>query len=284
VIWASAQGKVNLYFQVGDLQSDGYHPVVSLYQALDLQERVGVEPSATWGVSVVSELPNLGEIPLDESNLVVKAAKVLAKFAGIENPQPMRFEIHKQVPVAGGMAGGSADAAAALVALNEAWCLGLNQGQLMQVGSTIGADVPFAILGGTALGSDTGIELTLHPAVVSQPIVLLINNNPLSTKSVFQEFDRLQLGEVLQVPDFVSESGWLGKNSLTAAAFSLLPELSGLAAQDFGCGPGLLSGSGPTLWYLAADEDAALACAGNIRAAGFQAVIAHPSDQGSRLL
>ena len=283
MIWATAQGKVNLFFQVGDLQPDGYHPVVSLYQALDLQERVGVEPSEKWEVRVVSDLPNLGEIPLDESNLVVKAAKALAKFAGIENPQPMRFEIHKQVPVAGGMAGGSADAAAALVALNEAWCLGLDQAQLMTVGGTIGADVPFAVLGGTALGSDTGIELTPHPAVVSKPIVLLINNKPLSTKSVFQEFDRLELGEILRVPDFETETGWLGKNSLTEAAFSLLPELAELAAQDFGCGPGLLSGSGPTLWYLATDEAEALACAENIRAAGFQAVIAHPSDQGSRL-
>ena len=218
MIWASAQGKVNLYFQVGDLQPDGYHPVVSLYQALDLQERVGVEPSGAWEVRVVSDLPNLGEIPLDESNLVVKAAKTLAKFAGIENPQPMQFEIQKQVPVAGGMAGGSADAAAALVALNEAWGLGLDQAELMKVGGGIGADVPFAILGGTALGSDTGIEL------------------------------------------------------------------AELALKDFGCGPGLLSGSGPTLWYLAADDKAAEVCAENIRAAGFQAVVANPSSAGSRLI
>jgi 4-diphosphocytidyl-2C-methyl-D-erythritol kinase len=283
VIWASAQGKINLYFQVGDLQPDGYHPVVSLYQALDLQERVGVEPSEKWEVRVVSDLPNLGEIPLDESNLVVTAAKALARFAGIENPQPMRFEIQKQVPVAGGMAGGSADAAAALVALNEAWCLGLDQDDLMKVGGTIGADVPFAILGGTALGSDIGIELTPHAAVIAQPIVLLINDKSLSTKSVFQEFDRLELGEDLQVPNFETETGWLGKNSLTEAAFSLLPELSNLALKNFGCGAGLLSGSGPTLWYLAADEKAALVCAENIRTAGFQAIIAHPSDQGSRL-
>ena len=284
MIWASAQGKVNLYFQVGDLQPDGYHPVVSLYQALDLQERVGVEPSGAWEVRVVSDLPNLGEIPLDESNLVVKAAKTLAKFAGIENPQPMQFEIQKQVPVAGGMAGGSADAAAALVALNEAWGLGLDQAELMKVGGGIGADVPFAILGGTALGSDTGIELAAHPAVVSEPIVLLISNKPLSTKSVFQEFDRLDLGEVLHIPSFETETAWLGKNSLTKAAFSLLPELADLALKDLGCGPGMLSGSGPTLWYLAADDKAAEVCAENIRAAGFQAVIAHPSRAGSRLI
>jgi len=284
VIWAAAQGKVNLHFQVGDLQADGYHPVVSLYQALDLEERVGVEPSDKWQVEVVSELPNIGEIPLDESNLVVKAALALAKSAGIDKPQPMRFVIHKQVPVAGGMAGGSADAAAALTAVNESWCLGLDQAALMKVGGSIGADVPFAILGGTALGSDTGIQLSPHPQVISQPIVLLINNKPLSTKAVFQEFDRLELGEELEVPDFVNGLDWLGKNSLTEAAFSLLPELRELAVQDFGCGKGLLSGSGPTLWYLADDVSQAQACAANMEAAGYQAVIANPSPLGSRLI
>jgi 4-diphosphocytidyl-2-C-methyl-D-erythritol kinase len=284
VIWAAAQGKVNLHFQVGDLQDDGYHPVVSLYQALDLEERVGVEPSDSWKVEVISDLPNLSEIPLDESNLVVKSALALAKSVGIINPQPMRFEIQKQVPVAGGMAGGSADAAAALTALNEAWCLGLGQAALMKVGAAIGADVPFAILGGTALGSDTGIELAPHPQVISQPIVLLINNKPLSTKAVFGEFDRLDLGEELAVPDFLNGLQWLGKNSLSEAAFSLLPELRALAREDFGCGGGLLSGSGPTLWYLAANDSQAAACAANIQAAGYQAVIANPSSLGSRLI
>jgi 4-diphosphocytidyl-2C-methyl-D-erythritol kinase len=154
----------------------------------------------------------------------------------------------------------------------------------MKVGSTIGADVPFAILGGTALGSDTGIELSPHPQVISQPIVLLINNKPLSTKAVFQEFDRLDLGEKLQVPDFVNANNWLGKNSLTEAAFSLLPELRDLAARDFGCGRGLLSGSGPTLWYLADNLSQAESCAANIEAAGYQAVIANPSALGSRLI
>ena len=284
MIWAAAQGKVNLHFQVGDLQPDGYHPVVSLYQALDLEERVGVEKSSSWSIKVVSELPNLSEIPLDESNLVVKAAKALAQSVGIENPQPMHCEIHKQVPVAGGMAGGSADAAAALVALNEAWCLGLDQAGLMKVGASIGADVPFAILGGTALGSDTGIELAPHAKVISQPIVLLINHKPLSTKAVFGEFDRLKLGERLRVPNFSVGREWLGKNSLTEAAFSLLPELRDLAAQDFGCGTGILSGSGPTLWYLAKDQVAAKNCAENIRLAGFESVIAKPSELGSRLI
>jgi 4-diphosphocytidyl-2C-methyl-D-erythritol kinase len=114
--------------------------------------------------------------------------------------------------------------------------------------------------------------------------VLLINNKPLSTKAVFQEFDRLELGEELTVPDFVNGLDWLGKNSRTEAAFSLLPELRELAALDFGCGKSLLSGSGPTLWYLADDLSRAESCAANIEAAGYQAVIANPSPLGSRLI
>ncbi len=114
--------------------------------------------------------------------------------------------------------------------------------------------------------------------------MLLINNKPLSTKAVFQEFDRLDLGEQLAVPDFQSGRDWLGKNSLTEAAFSLLPELRELAKQDFGCGEGLLSGSGPTLWYRAKDVSEADLCAAKIKAAGYQAVVANPSPLGSRLI
>jgi 4-diphosphocytidyl-2C-methyl-D-erythritol kinase len=120
--------------------------------------------------------------------------------------------------------------------------------------------------------------------VISQPIVLLINHKPLSTRAVFGEFDRLNLGEKLQVPNFLAGQEWLGKNSLTKAAFSLLPELRELAAKDFGCGTGLLSGSGPTLWYVAQDQAAAQDCAENIRQAGFESVIANPSALGSRLI
>jgi 4-diphosphocytidyl-2C-methyl-D-erythritol kinase len=284
VISATAQAKINLYFKVGTVRQDGYHPVVSFYQALDLTDKVSVEKSDAWQVEVISSLPNLEGIPLDASNIVVKAALELAREVGIPNPQPMRFVIEKQVPVAGGMAGGSADAAAALVALNEAWCLGLALEDLANVGSRVGADVPFALMGGSCIGYDTGIELRRTAQVLNQQVVLLINDAPLSTKAVFERFDQLHLAEPLTgTPDFDELGDWIGFNSLASAAFDLLPSLRDLAQQDFGCGKAFLSGSGPTLWYLAEDIDAAKKCASNIEAAGYRAVVANPSSRGAGL-
>jgi 4-diphosphocytidyl-2C-methyl-D-erythritol kinase len=281
---ASAQAKINLYFQVGPLRSDGYHDVVSVYQALGLGERVTVAPANSWQVTVESDLPNLDSIPRDEENLVVKAAFALAKHVGFINPQPMSFHIEKNIPVAGGMAGGSADAAAALVALNEEWCLGLELSQLIEVGKTLGADVPFALIGGTALGTGTGTDLKPIELGVEKEVVLLVNELALSTKDVFNRFDSLGLGSAnLEVPDF-QQSNWLGMNSLTAAAFGLLPQLSDLAARDFGLGKAYLSGSGPTLWYLAADKDQAAQAVASISAAGYRAFATGFSSLGARLV
>jgi len=154
VIGAKAPAKINLFFEVGPSRANDYHDVVSVYQSLDLFEEVYVEPAAAWTVTVTGDVgaEALAAVPTDESNLVVKAAKALAAKVDIDNPQPMHFKIVKRVPAAGGVAGGSADAAAALVALNEAWCLGLEQAVIMEVAAELGADVPFALLGGTALG------------------------------------------------------------------------------------------------------------------------------------
>ena len=142
---ATAQGKINLYFQVGPRLENGYHEVLSLYQAVALTETVTVTPSSSWSVNTTSDLVDTSGAPTDQSNLVVRAALALAQQAGIKNPQPMHFEVEKQIHVAGGMAGGSADAAASLVAINEAWCLGLDFPQLMAVAASLGADVPFAL-------------------------------------------------------------------------------------------------------------------------------------------
>ena len=117
MIYASAPGKLNLFFEVGPLRPDGYHSVISIYQALAIRQRVGVEPHSKWDVITEGDLPQqqLDLVPKDEKNLCVIAAKALAEYAGIANPQPMRFLTHKQVPVAAGLAGGSADAAASLI-------------------------------------------------------------------------------------------------------------------------------------------------------------------------
>jgi 4-diphosphocytidyl-2-C-methyl-D-erythritol kinase len=284
MISAKAQGKINLVFQVGPVRPDGYHDVASIYQALALEEKVSVEPSSSWVVETSGRVPGIESVPTGEDNIVVAAAKALAAHVGLDNPQPMRFVIEKQIPVAGGMAGGSADAAAALVALNEAWCLGLEQSDLMRVGAQVGADVPFALLGGTAFGQGTGTELT---AIAGQPelfVVLVFAPYGLSTKSVFEAFDR-----VMPAGDRVDENlseyyqDLIGSNSLVEAALSLRPELAHTLDLNLGMSGGYLSGSGPTVWFYSQSYAKALGGCELAKALGFPALITRTSQLGARL-
>ena len=258
MIGAKAPAKINLFFEVGPIRADGYHDVVSVYQSLDLFEEVHVEPAAAWSVTVTGDVgaEALSAVPKDESNLVVKAAKALAAKAGIDNPQPMHFKIVKRVPAAGGVAGGSADAAAALVALNEAWCLGLEQAKLMVVAAELGADVPFALLGGTALGLGSGTELTQLAPVESRFVLLVFSTPGISTADSFKVFDRLSPeGDVTIEPKRLQSAFDLalaGRNSLLEPALELRPDLWEL--MNLFPGKVHLSGSGPTLYLLGESE------------------------------
>jgi len=283
VTTALAQGKINLVFQVGAL-GNGYHEVRSIYQAIDLVERVTVEASENWQVVLTGELPNLDLVPLDETNIVVRAAMALAHSAGIDNPQPMRFLIEKQIPVAGGMAGGSADAAAALVALNEHWCLGKTNEQVAEVGALVGADVPFALLGGTALGVGTGTTLTKLEDCPELHIVLIINDSPLSTKSVFERFDAIYpQGQKLSNSLSESYMHLLGENSLLDPALSLQPQLHEILTLDLGIPGGFLSGSGPTVWFASESLELATEAFEKARELGYNAVQTKTSNLGARL-
>lgn len=291
MISARSQGKINLYFAVGSKRVDGYHDVLSLYQALEVFEEVGVEPSESWQVSIKSELPSqqLALIPLDESNLVVNAAKRLATFAGISNPQPMHFQITKNIPVAGGMAGGSADAAAALIALNEAWCLGLSLEQLSEVGALVGADVPFALLGGTAIGTGTGTDL--EPVVLPKSfhVLLLQSDFGLGTKTVFDKFDEKFpsgsnfVDKQQLIEDLANFGPSFGENSLTLAALELKPELRELLDLDLGISKGMLSGSGPTIWFYSESQSATLEAQNILTRLGHRSLLTKTSNLGARL-
>lgn len=284
MISAQAPGKINLFFQVGPVRENGYHNVVSLYQAVDLFETVSVETSSNWEIEVTDGSVDADKVPLDESNLVVRGARALASFVGIENPQPMRFVINKQIPVAGGMAGGSADAAAALIALNEAWCLGLDQEQLLEVGSKVGSDVPFALLGGTALGTSTGTTLQKVDLDLDLFIVLILNSESLSTKAVFDRFDELNLGEELASASPSELLSKIGYNSLQPAAASLLPNLDALSTKDFGIPGPYLSGSGPTMWCHTPEESSSLSAAKKIRDLGLKAIVTKTTRRAGALI
>jgi 4-diphosphocytidyl-2-C-methyl-D-erythritol kinase len=277
---ASAPGKLNLLFRVGDNREDGYHEVFSVYQAVTLRERVTVQKASQLEISVSGSIAQeqLALVPTDRSNLVVRAATELALFypSSTRAAEQLRFEIVKAIPVLGGMAGGSADAAAALVALAGLWQLELKEWELEAIGARLGSDVPFAILGGTAIGQGRGEKLT---RLESHPYhwVLVFSSKGLSTPRVFQQLDNLRsqrpsdpaadrtsvtaetvrkIRESLTSGDPSKLVSWL-ENDLQAPALELLPQLRETLqlAQSLGALHAQLSGSGPTIFLLAEGED-----------------------------
>jgi 4-diphosphocytidyl-2C-methyl-D-erythritol kinase len=289
VIYASAPGKLNLFFEVGALRADGYHPVISIYQSLAIRQRVGVEASDRWEVSTTGNLPQqqLDRVPTDQSNLCVIAAKELARYAGIQSVQPMKFFTQKEVPVAAGLAGGSADAAASLLALNQAWDLNLSFEQLTEVASKVGSDVPFSLLGGTALGLDTGIQLRKLEDLPVKHVVLLVSPIGLSTREVFRTFDEMfPKGDINQSAEMVVEglsSGrGLGKNSLLQPALKLREELEAYQHLIEGT-KGYLSGSGPTIYFITEDRDQATAWNQKLASLGHFTILTTTSTTGALL-
>lgn len=287
MIYASAPGKLNLFFEVGPLRPDGFHSVTSVYQALAIRQTVGVEPNEKWEVRTDGDLPQvqLDRVPKDETNLCVIAAKALAEYSGIANPQPMLFKTFKQVPVAAGLAGGSADAAAALIALNKAWKLELTHNQLTEVASQVGSDVPFSLLGGTALGLDTGIKLEKLEDLPKMHVVLLVSPIGLSTKEVFARFDQLFPNgdltlESTRAVTAVQDGTNIGKNSLLEPALSLRPELADYQSILPNT-RGHLSGSGPTIYFLTQSLEQAAAWQLELTSLGHFAIQTTTSNLGA---
>ncbi|MFT4213447.1 MAG: 4-(cytidine 5'-diphospho)-2-C-methyl-D-erythritol kinase, partial [Microbacterium sp.] len=260
-----APGKVNIAFAVGDVQPDGYHDVASVYQALSLYEDLWVEVAEADEITVTGDVDVSG-VPRDGTNLAVRAARLVAEHAQWDGG--IRLHVHKGVPVAGGMGGGSADAAAALVAVNELLGAGLSTIELQELGAQLGADVPFAVLGGTAIG--TGRGDVLAPALVRGRFdwVLVTSGAGMSTPAVYRELDRLRgvpdiapdhsvprvdpaVLHALRAGDAAALAGVV-RNDLQDAAFSLRPELEGALAAGARAGAlgGLVSGSGPTVALL----------------------------------
>lgn len=301
---ASAPGKTNLFFAVGPLLKDGYHQVASVYQALNLREYVVVSAVDDWRVSVTGSLPaaQLAGVPTDKTNLVVEAAWFVAAEAGIEQPAPISFAIQKHVPVAGGMGGGSADAAAALVAVNELWCTGVSVKKLRKSAGALGADVPFAMLGETAVGTGIGDDLEVIANVPTLHWVLVPNELGLSTPKVYAKLDELRAARGIdptKVPEAKVSKEFMAalkagdphqlapllRNDLQEAALALRPELGLLlkAGTDAGALAAIVSGSGPTLALLASNADDAQAIASRMRVYAGNALATSGPAAGARI-
>lgn len=256
--------KVNLELSVGPVRDDGYHDLVNVFHAVSLFDEVTATPADSLSVSV--EGP--AGVPTGPDNLAARAATLLAVHLGVR--PDVALHIRKDIPVAGGMAGGSADAAAALVACDALWDARLDPETLLELGAQIGSDVPFALLGGTAVGLGRGERLTTVEVAGEFHWVFGYASGGLSTPAVYAECDRLRAVEGAPLPwPRVSDElmaalktgdavglGQALDNDLQPAALSLRPSLSAALAAGHALGAlgSLVSGSGPTCAFLASSE------------------------------
>jgi 4-diphosphocytidyl-2-C-methyl-D-erythritol kinase len=274
-------GKVNLHLGVGDVRGDGYHDLSTVFQAVALTDDVTVSVADDPGVEVAGE--GSDSVPTGASNLAWRAVQTLATHVGRDPDDPkVRVSIRKGIPVAGGMAGGSADAAATLVALAGLWRLEMGRDELAEIAAGLGSDVPFLLHGGNALGTGRGEQIV---PVLSRHVyhwVLAFDRRGLSTPNVYTELDRLRaegdpprvgsvepLLEALATGDPRQLALLLG-NDLQAAAVSLRPSLRRTlrAGVSAGALAGLVSGSGPTCAFLCTDGQSAVEVAAELSGAG----------------
>ncbi|WP_111509573.1 4-(cytidine 5'-diphospho)-2-C-methyl-D-erythritol kinase [Mycobacterium kyogaense] len=274
-------GKVNLYLEVGDRRPDGYHELSTVFHAVSLLDEVTVTTADVLSLEISGE--GADSLPTDERNLAWRAAELMAEHVG--RAPDVAIAIEKTIPVAGGMAGGSADAAAVLVAMNELWELGVPRRDLHALAAQLGSDVPFALHGGTALGTGRGEELATVLTRNTFHWVLAFADGGLSTARVFGEIDRLRDAQDHSLParlesaepvlaalatgDPAALAPLLG-NDLQPAALTLDPGLRRTlrAGVEAGALAGVVSGSGPTCAFLCASAGAAVDVGTELAGAG----------------
>lgn len=301
VVHARAPGKINVFLGVGALGDDGYHEIATAYQAVSLYEEVRACHAPDFSVDFTGSV-DVSELLTDGSNLALRAAALLARTTGYR--KGVKLAIEKNVPVAGGMGGGSADAAATLVACDALWGTGLSRDDLLELAAQLGADVPFAFTGGTAIGTGRGDQLSPALAKGSFQWVLAFADFGMSTPTVYQELDRHRERHVLDIfpaevqpivdanvlqalragdPHMLAECM---VNDLQAPALHLEPGLNKVIelGEENGALAGIVSGSGPTIAFLAADLDNALELQIALSAARFTVVRVTGPVHGARIV
>ncbi|WEB42171.1 4-(cytidine 5'-diphospho)-2-C-methyl-D-erythritol kinase [Streptomyces yunnanensis] len=277
--------KVNVQLAVGGRRPDGFHDLANVFLAVGLYDEVTATPADALTLTCTG--PDADQVPLDDTNLAARAARALAARHGLD--PAVHLHIAKDIPVAGGMAGGSADAAGALLACDTLWGTGATQDELLAICAELGSDVPFSLVGGAALGRGRGELLEPLPVGGTFHWVFAVADGGLSTPAVYKECDRLRDASgtgatTADIPDPEPSPALLAAlrtgdpaalaaaldNDLQAAALSLRPSLAATlaAGTDAGALAALVSGSGPTTAFLAADADQADRVATALRASG----------------
>jgi 4-diphosphocytidyl-2C-methyl-D-erythritol kinase len=301
MVHVRAPGKINVFLRVGAVMDDGYHDVATAYQAVSLYEDVRAWPADDFSVTFSGPI-DTSSLATDGSNLAIKAARLLARKADYRGG--VRLEIEKRVPIAGGMGGGSADAAATLIACDALWGTELSRDDLLGLAARLGADVPFAMLGGTAIGTGRGDHLSPALAKGQYHWVLVLPESGMSTPRVYQELDRHRERHALDIspaeetptvdanvlqalragdPEMLAESL---SNDLQAPAIHLSPNIGEVIelGEMNGALAGFVSGSGPTVAFLTADLDSALDLQIALSAARLTAVRATGPVHGARVV
>lgn len=256
--------KVNLALRVGGTDAEGFHELGTVFQAVSLGDEVLAETARSGEFRLSFQGEGAGFLPVDDTNLAIRAAKLLARRFEVDGAG-VNLLIRKRIPVAGGMAGGSADAAAVLVACNSLWGIGVSREELQPLAAELGSDVPFLLMGGTAIGTGRGVHLA--PVMTSGIYhwTFAMSHGGLSTPAVFAEFDRISQPQPTDIPAPLLEALRAGDapsvganltNDLQQAAISLQPGLAhtlklGLDAGALGA---VVSGSGPTCAFLAGSD------------------------------
>ena len=273
--------KVNLQLSVGPREADGFHGLVSVFQAISIYDDVTLtktHPGDGITISIIGD--HTHGVPEDHSNLAAKAAQLMAQEFDLDIDA--HIEIKKSIPVAGGMAGGSADAAAVIVGIDALYHLGATRDEMLEIGAKLGSDVPFMINGGTAIGQGRGDQLTAALSRGTYHWVLALSTVGLSTPAVYTECDRLRAGQEIAAPQtsdllmqalLAADSKSVGAalvNDLQAAACSLRPALDLVleVGRDYGALGAIVSGSGPTVAFLVSDEEQGLDLAVALTASG----------------
>lgn len=300
-VHARAPGKLNVFLKVGALVEDGYHDVASAYQAVSLYEDVRASHADDFSVSFTGSI-DTSALTVDGSNLAIKAARMLARKTGYRGG--VRLAIEKNVPIAGGMGGGSADAAATLLACDALWGTDLPREELIGLAARLGSDVPFAMIGGTAIGTGRGDQLSPALAKGTFQWVLAVAEFGMSTPNVYNELDRHRDrhaqdifpsqvqpsvdANVLQAlragdPHMLAE---VLHNDLQAPALHIAPGLGAVLelGEENGALAGVISGSGPTVAFLAPDLDGALELQIALSAARLHVVRVTGPVHGARVL
>jgi 4-diphosphocytidyl-2-C-methyl-D-erythritol kinase len=263
--------KVNLQLSVGPKESDGYHNLVSVFQAISIFDDITIklgEPGSGLTISVSGDQTH--GVPADANNLAAKVVALISKEYDLK--VDAHIEIKKSIPVAGGMAGGSADAAGTIIGIDYLYSLDMTREEMIEIASKIGSDVPFMLSGGTAIGTGHGDQLTAALSRGTYHWVLAVSTVGLSTPAVYAECDRLrgeleivepQTNEALMQSLLAADAPGVGAalvNDLQLAACSLRPALRLVldVGQEYGALGAIVSGSGPTVAFLVADQDSGL--------------------------